>query len=252
MTSTVRLPNHPPLDPELPLQLRLVAANPPARDLGQRVQAVADLFLRFVRMGAFPEARADTTARASLVGNVVQIDLERLPADQATLGVLGRMLLHAPGGWAEVQVQGSAPRRPGRALEPLPSSLRWVPRLRQPLVVGAQIDPGIGWYSIELRQRAGWREQELTALQSCADVWLQVCRAGGLGEVPEDAVAIDGTATLEIVGGNVGMDPPQVGDDFWAAQIGATDIHLGAVSALVNVFDQAARTGTPIEELTVT
>ncbi len=105
------------------------------------------------------------------------------------------------------------------------------------------MSPGLSWYCVELAKGAGSSPQDLTTLQECVDLWMAVCRLGGLSEV---------SPRFEIVAGNVGMDPPQVGADFWAGQIGATDVHLGALSSLVNMLDLASRTQVQLDGVEVT
>jgi len=48
------------------------------------------------------------------------------------------------------------------------------------------------------------------------------------------------------------MDSPQVGEDFWSAQIGANEIHLAAISSLVNMLDHASATRLSLDAISVT
>jgi hypothetical protein len=239
---TLRVTPHPPFDADRPLRLTLVAAQALSANATARLNAAAQLFAKFARAGAFAEVKSGATAAVSVAGNAYVVDVNDLPADPAALGVIGRMAI-AAADWADVLVQGSAPSSPMRALEPLPSSLSLVPRLRDPLSIPCEMSPGLSWYCVELAKAAGWSSQDLATLQDRVDLWMAVCRLGGLSEV---------SPTFDIVPGNVGMDPPQVGADFWAGQIGATDVNLGALSSLVNMFDQASATHVHLDGIEVT
>jgi hypothetical protein len=241
--ASVHVPPHPPFDADLPVRLILSPVQALASDLDRRVTAAADLFSRFARGGAFPEVKPGTAARVSLAGGICYVDLQDVPADQAALGVLGRMLLALPDKWGSINVDGTPARRPERALEPLPSSLSLVPGRRHPLSVKCEIEPVIDWYNLEITRHSGWRDEDLPILQDGADLWMDVCRAGGLSEI---------TPGFNVTPGSVGMDPPQVGDDCWSAQIGSNDLNFGALSSLINILDHISRTRVLFDELSVT
>ncbi len=69
---------------------------------------------------------------------------------------------------------------------------------------------------------------------------MDVCQAGGLSEITPD---------FDVTPGSVGMDPPQVGDDCWSAQIGSD---FGAILSLINILDHISRIRVLFDELSVT
>jgi hypothetical protein len=241
--ASVHIPPHPPFDADLPVRLTLSPAQALAPDIDRRVTAAADLFCRFARGGAFPEVKAGTAARVSLAGGICHVDLQEVPADPAALGVLGRMLLALPDKWGSINVAGTPARRPERALEPLPSSLSLVPGRRSPLSVKCDIEPVIDWYSVEITRHSGWRDEDFPVLQDGADLWMDVCRAGGLSEITPD---------FDVTPGSVGMDPPEAGEDYWSAQIASNDLNFGAILSLINILDHASRTRVPFDVISVT
>ena len=155
MPSVSIVPHESP-NADLPVRLSLRPEQAPTLDVMRRVQNAADLFVRFAREGAFQEVKGGTTAGTSLVDDVIHLDLGDLPADQATLGVVGRMLLAMPDQWSAIGVQGVPAQRTDRALLPLQASLSMVPRLREPLRVKCEINTSIGWHCLELTRHAGW------------------------------------------------------------------------------------------------
>ena len=241
--STVSIESRDSLDADRPVRITLHSDHALGSSTVHGVTDAASLFIRFAREGAFQEVKQDTAATVSLLPNGATVDLHDLPADAATLGVLGRLLLALPTEWSAISAQGSPARLPDRALAPLESSLSMVPRLRSLLRAQCEIDTGVGWHCLEVTRRSGWSARDLTVLQSCADLWLAVCRAGGLSTV---------TSSLAVTRGDVGMDPPQVGEDFWSAQIGANDIQPGAISALVNMLDHSVGTRVALDTISVT
>jgi hypothetical protein len=234
--------SHPALDPDQPIRVTLALRGAVQPEVEKVVRNAADIFSRFANLGAFGEVKRTTAAVVSIAGSQCHVDLHAVPKDPSLLGVLARMLLFVPEDKG-IFVQGTPASNPARALEPLPGATSRVPRLRDPLGVACDLSPGLSWYCVELTKSAGWLDSDLARLSECVDVWMQVCRAAGLSDV---------SPTFEVVAGNVGMDPPQVGDDSWSGQIGATEINLAALSSLVNMLDYASGTGVGLDEITVT
>ena len=241
--ATIDIAGGGPLDADRPTEILLRAFEPPTSTTLRHVQEASDLFARFAREGAFGEVRDGVSASVSLQGGAVRVNLTDLPADPATLGVLCRMLLATTDQWTAIAAEGTTARHSSRALTPIQPSLSLVPRLRDPLRVPCEINTSAGWYCVELTRHAGWRPTDLAVLERCMDLWMAVCRAGGLSDV---------TSPLTIPRGDVGMDSPQVGEDFWSAQIGANEIHLAAISSLVNMLDHASATRLSLDAICVT
>jgi hypothetical protein len=233
---------HPALDPDLPIRITLALPSSISSEVGARIHSNANLFAKFANTGGFAEVNGGTSATVTTAGNVCHVDLQGVPADRSVLGVLGRLLIGSADEMS-VQVQGTPARTAARALDPLPEAFAFVPSLREPLSVNCDMSPGIGWYSLELSKQGDWGPGDADVLRRCTDVWMETCRAGGLSEV---------SSTFDVEAGNVGMDPPQVGVGFWSAQIGATEVDLGAVASLINMLDYASHKGLGLERIEVT
>ncbi len=235
---------HNPLDADLPVRVTVMfdpATQDPER-IDTELAAVVETFGRFVVAGAFEESCPGVTWSTTLGSGRMVVDLNRLPAG-GCLAVLARMLIVRLGGRLAMTTAGTPAQRPGRSLLSAAAVASAVPALRAALAFVSQLDPPSSWLCVEVTRHAGIDQALADRLTELAGLWLEVARAGGLS-----TVAADGS----VVPGDVGMDPPQVGFDFWAAQIATDELANGAVSCLLNMFDELARTTTRLDEVTVT
>jgi hypothetical protein len=238
----VVIASHLPLDAAHPVLVTLIPAQPITSEGEMRVKDAVDLFAGFCRSGGFPAVNNQTAALVAF-GNSVEIALEDLPADASTLGVLGRMLLSQPEIWVSINVKGTPATDPKRALDPLAMALFKTPSLRQPLSLTCEMDPGTKWYCLEATRHGEWNDGGLAVLQQTAELWIAVCQNGGMSNVE---------ASFRVRAGGAAMNEPQVGADFWAAQVAALELDFGAPCSLVNLIDQASRNSLGLAQLAIT
>ncbi len=235
---------HRPFSPDHPV---LVAIGFGAAETSQPnwdtpAQVAIELFVEFLTAGAFCEPWSAKWQIVSL-GATLEVTFERLPADPSAVAVLVRMLMSLDVPPLRIQVRGTPAIRMTRSLPSTDAALAEFPDDRAQAPFAKTIEPGTKWLNVEVRSRAGITLASAQLIEQRLELWCQVGRAGGLSDVDDDG---------SITPGDVGRGPAAVGVDFVSSEIMYDFVSFAGISALVNLIDELARGGTPIDELAIT
>jgi hypothetical protein len=110
------------------------------------------------------------------------------------------------------------------------------------LAFSLEMEPGNSWLCVDVSSSTNLDLSAAHLIDERLELWCEVCRAGGLSEM---------TAPQNFIRGQAAKYIPAIGADFVSTEIIYGSVAVGAPAALINLLDELARTGVPIDRVSI-